>query len=581
MEKTIDDYVKALPEIYQRIWKHPEYDKSSRVCEDRTVYIVKAVKSLQEKLGKKNIRVLDLGCAQGYFCFTLKEIGCEVAGIDFCAQNIDLCKALSEENGLVCSFALEKLSKEFVENITAGEYDVVLCLSVIHHVANENGFDYARCIFEELSRKVGIVISELAVKSEPLYWNKNLPNRYEDWFTNIAFFDELSFFPTHLSNVFRPLVVFSGKYFYCEGKFFEFSEWKKKSYELKEEDDGRRYYQNDNQLMKLCKSSEYFVNEVINEVNFCKENQQINFLPKVLAFEKKSTGVLAVYEINKGKLLIEQNVSELKISNDKIISDILNNLVVLEKIGFYHGDIRLWNVCVKDDEAFLIDFGNIQRDIVDSVASQFAPAMRYTVYDAFLALVYDILTQKSYGSIRGYGYYLLSVSYDFSKIEKKYEIFFKSCLLLKDEDNSFERLKKLFDECVVQEKFVSFSDSDEIKILEKLVKRSACEKTDFTEFVKLRADFSKRLTDQQNAFIQKTSEFEQELSQQKGLIDALRNENAELNSNISALQQALVESQNELRTQREKLAELHGLILNTRHRTLYGACAWLWHKVFK
>lgn len=104
----------------------------------------------------------------------------------------------------------------------------------------------------------------------------------------------------------------------------------------------------------------------------------------------------------------------------------------------------------------------------------------------------------------------------------------------------------------------------------------------------LSADFSKRLTDQQNAFIQKTSEFEQELSQQKGLIDALRNENtifqnenAELNSKISALQQALAESQNELRAQREKLAELHGLILNTRHRTLYGALEFLWQKFFK
>ena len=40
-----------------------------------------------------------------------------------------------------------------------------------------------------------------------------------------------------------------------------------------------------------------------------------------------------------------------------------------------------------------------------------------------------------------------------------------------------------------------------------------------------------------------------------------------IDEDISAIQQAL--------------AELHGLILNTRHRTLYGACAWLWHKVFK
>ena len=30
-----------------------------------------------------------------------------------------------------------------------------------------------------------------------------------------------------------------------------------------------------------------------------------------------------------------------------------------------------------------------------------------------------------------------------------------------------------------------------------------------------------------------------------------------------------------------QLAELRGLILNTRHRTLYGACAWLFHKIFK
>ena len=30
-----------------------------------------------------------------------------------------------------------------------------------------------------------------------------------------------------------------------------------------------------------------------------------------------------------------------------------------------------------------------------------------------------------------------------------------------------------------------------------------------------------------------------------------------------------------------RLNELYGLIINTRHRTLYGACAWLFHKIFK
>lgn len=82
-------------------------------------------------------------------------------------------------------------------------------------------------------------------------------------------------------------------------------------------------------------------------------------------------------------------------------------------------------------------------------------------------------------------------------------------------------------------------------------------------------------------FERQHGEMIQKFTEQECRIEALRNENAELNSKISALPQELVESQNELRAQREKLSELHGLILNTRHRTLYGALEFLWQKFFK
>lgn len=94
----IDAFVKNLPEIYQKIYGHPQYDKSSRFCDDRKNVILKCVKGLQDFKGGGELNVLDLGCAQGYFSFSLKEAQCHVEGVDFCKENVDLCKALNIEN---------------------------------------------------------------------------------------------------------------------------------------------------------------------------------------------------------------------------------------------------------------------------------------------------------------------------------------------------------------------------------------------------------------------------------------------------------------------------------------------------
>lgn len=288
MEKTIDEYVKALPEIYQQIWGHKEFGESSRNCEQRAPRIIESVRELQAKLGEKKLRVLDIGCAQGYFSFALQDIGCNVVGLDFCKENIELCEALKEENKLGCKFIHGKLTKEFIDSLDNGQYDAILCLSVIHHVCNEKGFDYARSILEDLSRKSELVIAELALKSEPVYWSQSLPERWEDWFCNIAFFDEIGFFSTHLSEVQRPLVICSNRYAYCERGLFEFTEWKKSSFNQKKEDNFRRYYLNEYTLIKLCRSginidNGYFIEEIIREIEFLKKTVtlplSLRFLP--------------------------------------------------------------------------------------------------------------------------------------------------------------------------------------------------------------------------------------------------------------------------------------------------------------
>lgn len=287
-ENNISQFVQNLPEIYQRIYGHPEFDDTSRLCSDREKYITRVVESLQNQLGKKDLNILDIGRAQGYFSLSLAATGCKVTGLDFCKENIELCRALNDENKFDCNFKFEKLTSEFVRDIKNDEFDVVLLLSVIHHVCNEGGFDYAREIFEELARKSKIIITELAVKDEPLYWNRNLPADYDRWFDKIKFFDELAFFPTHLSETSRPLIICSDKYFYCENKFFEFTEYKTRAYDLKPDDLSRRYFLNDNMLMKLYRGKkEFFLMKLKTRKNSAK-NIIFPLLPSFCHFKKKT-----------------------------------------------------------------------------------------------------------------------------------------------------------------------------------------------------------------------------------------------------------------------------------------------------
>lgn len=67
--------VNALPELYQPIYGHEEWDnKSLRNCRDRLPDIEKIYDTLSEKL-QRPLRVLDLGCAQGFFSFNLANRG--------------------------------------------------------------------------------------------------------------------------------------------------------------------------------------------------------------------------------------------------------------------------------------------------------------------------------------------------------------------------------------------------------------------------------------------------------------------------------------------------------------------------
>src|SRR5690242_405980 len=101
--------VSGLPEMYQPVFGHPELSgPASRPSLGRLTRIRKVYDLLSQRLGRA-LRVLDIGCAQGFFSLHLAESGAEVVGIDTLDVNIRLCEALAAESPTrTASFRLAK-----------------------------------------------------------------------------------------------------------------------------------------------------------------------------------------------------------------------------------------------------------------------------------------------------------------------------------------------------------------------------------------------------------------------------------------------------------------------------------------
>jgi len=221
----IAQLVADLPEVYQPIYGHPELSAQvSRPCQDRLVEVLRVHDALRKLLARP-LRVLDLGCAQGFFSLSLAEEGALVTGIDYLDKNIAVCQALAGEHPqLQVSFATGRVETVITE-LAADQYDLVLGLSVLHHLVHEQGADQVRGLLARAGELSGVVLVELALHEEPLYWGPSQPPDPRLLLAPLAFVHEIARHPTHLSSLLRPLLVASNRYWLLDGQAGGFETW--------------------------------------------------------------------------------------------------------------------------------------------------------------------------------------------------------------------------------------------------------------------------------------------------------------------------------------------------------------------
>jgi len=370
-EQSITALVEKLPEVYQPIFKHPEFTaQASRSCLDRLERISSVYNYISEEKGRP-LKVLDLGCAQGFFSLNLAELGAIVTAIDYSQPNIDVCNKLaSENNNLKVEFFLGSIETVINERVMEGEFDLVLGLSVFHHLEYEHGADFVFDLFQQLSSKVETGIFEFALNTEPLYWAESQPKDPRELIECYSFSHYLSMYGTHLSSVERPLFFASNKYWHIEDMYGVIAAYMQRSHQLDNfyHGNNRRYFFSENKTIKIFLDNESGTNhkEILNESLFLQKEIKGFRTAKLISYGNFEHESWMVRTTIPGKLLLDVIINNENYDDEKIISDLLEQVTILEKNGLYHNDLRPWNILIGDDGlVYIIDYGSISSQVLD------------------------------------------------------------------------------------------------------------------------------------------------------------------------------------------------------------------------
>lgn len=393
MDPSLQHLISNLPEIYQPVYGHPDlFPLASRQCTDRLEKIVQVHDALRRLLGR-SLRVLDLGCAQGFFSLSLAERGAIVHGVDFLDKNIAVCDALALEHpNFQASFEVARV-ENIINKLEAGQCDLVLGLSVFHHLVLEHGVASVRELLDRAGACAGALVVEFALREEPLYWGPAQPKDPRSLLDGLAFVHELARHDTHLAPVPRPLYVASNQYWVLNGMADKFDSWTMEPHALAHgtHQGTRRYYSNADYLVKLFRFDHprgtHNRMELEQATRFLS-NPPAGFpVPASWASGMSDVEGWLVFQKISGKLLLDVLQEGTKTDSVAIVGDILEQLSILEAAGLYHNDIRIWNVLLDaDGRAFLIDYGSISPAPIDC-------AWPDNIYLAFFVFVRELASR--------------------------------------------------------------------------------------------------------------------------------------------------------------------------------------------
>jgi tRNA A-37 threonylcarbamoyl transferase component Bud32 len=361
-----------LGEQYQPIWGVKTLAKVSRDSQDRLEKISRVVEQLEKKLSRK-LRILDIGASQGYFSVALAKSGHHVVSIELDSLNSEFIRSLSDFHSVSENVKVINTSiLDYIKGDNSEKYDLVICLSVIHHIYHINKASAAQEVIGWVQSHSLTAIYELALTEEKyMYWSKSQPKNIWRDFLTYYFAQELGWFATHLGTSKRPLIFFSSQYIMDldnkiysidEITIFEAHKWSDFNQKY------RRSFLLDNRIYKLQfhlpneetetqLEYKFLLNFGINSYNFNFSKLE----PKILFGSVASTFISRNFI--EGERVDLMDLS--KVKRVEVASNLIQRVQQLSELKLFHNDLRPWNLLWTGSTLQFIDFGDIHSEFKD------------------------------------------------------------------------------------------------------------------------------------------------------------------------------------------------------------------------
>lgn len=352
----------SLPEPRQPAWGLGVGKDATKRAHDECI---EGILPLLEALPHEGaLRILDIECAQGYFTLAiaraLAECGCavEIVGVDRRKGNVEFCEALAAHHGISARFVYAAFDADFLDRQAHARWDAALVLArpMIAADAGEEAVAAASL----LRVHSGVTFCELGEDRRPDAGCCALPNRLP---ANRVFSRRLASSIQLPGGAARDLYVCSEHMAWVGGRWFDFDRVIDRSHAgVPESFSGQRwFFLGPGVVIKAFRGDGR--HGAFNRAELAAEVEALQALhgesgryPAVFAQADDGDVVWLARESLPGELLSERMASG-GIDRDAVARGLLGELAHLESRGFYHADLRCWNVLLNGDEVRLIDFG--------------------------------------------------------------------------------------------------------------------------------------------------------------------------------------------------------------------------------
>jgi O-antigen chain-terminating methyltransferase len=353
----------SMPEPRQPAWGLGAGSGAARRVHDERVA---TLLPLLEALPHDGVlRILDVDCAQGYFTLAVAQAlathgrAVEIVGVDRDARNIEFCEALAAYHGLPVRFVRATCDAEFLERKEDANWDAALVLGVSPDTADVEAKESTASL-ALLRQHSRIILGEIPEGSR-LPWSGDCRPAAQGFFRRLARFEAAP------GGTARCVYACSDHLAWVGGQWFAFEHAIDRSHAGVPESfvGQRRFFIGARAVVKAFRGDGR--HGAFNRAELAAEARALEALqgepdryPSVLAQADDGDVVWLARDCLPGELLSERMLSG-GIDRDAAARGLLRELAHLESRGFYHADLRCWNVLLDGDDIRLIDFGALVR----------------------------------------------------------------------------------------------------------------------------------------------------------------------------------------------------------------------------